>query len=240
MRVRFQRELIFAGVLFVLCAASEASAAEGKWGLGGFVDYNIPFRSLRDRFSNAPKYGGTLSYVRSQSVTAEIEFHHSKFDKGKPAAQPFVWPVDKKTYTSPKGQSTMTFNSLVINTLVFPGDENKSHGFQAKDYRYYIVVGGGFYRYKAVNKDLVYPAQTKAPINFDIVMEPQVDQRYTLAIDLGMGVEAFVTDNLSLDVRARYNFVVGELRPTLFYNLDRTWPIQLFDFGVGMKFYFWR
>lgn len=230
---------LFMVSLVVLCVVSEASAVD-KWGMGGFVDYNIPLLSLRDRFSNAAKYGATLSFVKNQAITVEMEYHHSNFSKGKLATKPFVWPVDKKTYTSPNARSTMVFNSVVFNALIFPGDENKSRAFRARAYRYYFLVGGGFFNYKGENRDLVHPAQTKQPIDLNFVIEPQVDQRYTPAVEIGFGLEGFVTDNLSVDVRGRYNLVVGELRPMLFYDLETTWPIQLFDLGVGLKIYFWK
>lgn len=238
-RLRSLKWGLLAMGLVALCGPSEAPASD-KWGMGGFVDVNIPFRSLRDRFSSAAKYGATFSFVRSSSFTAEIEYHRSNFDKGKLATMPFKWPVDKKTYTSPNARSTMMFNSVALNALLFPGEKNQSSGFRAKGYRYYILLGGGIYRYKAVNENLVYPAQTKQPIDLTNVMLPQVDQRYTLAADFGFGLEGFVTDNLSVDVRGRYNLVVGELRPMLFYNLETTWPIMLFDVGVGLKIYFWK
>jgi opacity protein-like surface antigen len=237
--MRLKKLLCLIGVLALLLA-SDVQAQEGKWGLGGFVNYNVPLKNLRDRYDNSVKYGSTLSYVSSQAVTVEIEYHYSKFDDGKLAAQSFVYPVDGNTYTSPNAKSELTFNSLAVNALVFVGEDNQSHVFKGKDYRYYLAVGGGFYRYKAVNENFVFPGQTTNPINMSLVMEPQIDERTTLAGNVGVGLEAFVTDNLSLDVRGRYNFVIGELRPMLFYGRDRTRPLQLFDLGVGLKLYFWR
>jgi opacity protein-like surface antigen len=114
------------------------------------------------------------------------------------------------------------------------------HGFKAKDYRYYMLVGGGLYRYKAVNENLVYPRQTTTAINLGLLMDTQVDQRYTLGGNFGFGVEGFVTDNLSVDLRGRYTFVVGELRPLLYYGLERTRPLHTLDVGASLKFYFWR
>ncbi|OGG53140.1 MAG: hypothetical protein A3F84_25265 [Candidatus Handelsmanbacteria bacterium RIFCSPLOWO2_12_FULL_64_10] len=235
--MRFLKWGLFAIGLAVL--VSDALAAEKEmWGIGGSAGLNVPARQLRDRFGSTTKYGATMNYVMGQATTLEIEYHHSKFDKGKIETMPFTWSVDKKVYTSPNASSTMAFNSLALNALIFPGEENQARGFKAKEYRHYILVGGGFYRYKSVTKNLVYPAQTKEPINLSYVMDPQVDQRYTLAVDVGVGLEGFITDNLSVDVRGRYNIVIGELRPMLFYNINQTWPIMMFDVGVGFKIYF--
>lgn len=237
--MRLKKVLCFLGVLLML-GTIDVSAQEGKWGLGGFVNYNVPLKNLRDRFSNTVKFGTTMSYVSSQALTVEVEYNYSKFDEGKLAAEPFVYPLDGVSYTSPDAKSTLTFNSVAVNALIFAGEDNQSHGFKAKDYRYYFAVGGGFYRYKAVNENFVFPGQTTNPINMATVMDPQVDSRTTLAGNVGVGLEAFVTDNLSLDVRGRYNLILGELRPMLFYGRDRTRPLQMFDLGVGLKLYFWR
>ncbi len=217
-----------------------AQAQEGRWGIGAFANYTIPITQMRERFDNSSKFGGTLNYVASQSTLIEVEYHYSKFDNGSPAKDTFIYAVDGSTQMSPEGVSEITFNSLVVNGLLFMGEENSSHGFKAKDYRYYLAVGGGMYRYKSVNENLVYPRQSSAAIDLSVVMDPQIDQRYTFGGNFGAGVEGFVTDNLSIDLRGRYNFVVGELRPMLFYGFDRTRPIQVLDIGAQMKFYFWR
>ncbi|MDA0712084.1 MAG: outer membrane beta-barrel protein [bacterium] len=227
-------------VAFMLFGGSPSQAESGKWGLGGFIDYNVPLNNLRDRYDSTTKYGATLNYVTSDALTVEIEYHHSKFDNGKLATDPWVYAVDGKSYVSPNATSELTFNSLAVNALIFLGDDNRSHGFKAKDYRYYLAVGGGFYSYKATNENFVFPAQNTEVLDLTLVMDPQIDQRTTIAGNVGTGLEAFVTDNLSLDVRGRYNFVVGELRPMLFYGRDRTRPMQFFDLGVGLKLYFWR
>lgn len=237
MRVTNVFYLLLALLLF---GGSPSQAQEGKWGLGGFINYHIPLKNLKDRYSNDVKYGATLNYVTSEALTVEIEYHYSKFDDGKLASDPFVYPANGLPYTSPNAVSELTFNSLAVNALIFLGEENSSHGFKAKDYRYYIAVGGGFYRYKALNENFVFPGQTSATPDLTVVMDPQVDKRTTLAGNVGVGLEAFITDNFSLDVRGRYNFIMGELRPMLFYGSDRTRPLQLLELGAGLKLYFWR
>ena len=227
------------GVLLVL-VSGDLFAQQSRWGLGGFANYHVPLSNLRDRYDQAGKYGINVNYIASELVTVEVEYHYSKFDNGKLAAKSFVYPIDGLEYISPNASSTMTFNSVAVNALVFVGEENRQHGFRAKDYRHYIALGGGFFRYNAENSNLVWPAQTSDPIDLNTVMDPQIDKRTTIALTTGAGIEAFVTDNISLDVRGRLNFVVGELRPMLFYDLERARPLMFFDIGAGVKFYFWR
>ena len=217
-----------------------ADTHQNRWGIGGFVNYQVPLFSLRDRYDQTGKYGFNLNYVASNLVTVEVEYYYSKFDDGKLATTPFTYPIDSQDYISPNASSTMTYNSLCVNALVFVGEENQLHGFRAKDYRHYLALGGGFFRYNAENRNLVWPAQTSDEIDLGAVMDPQIDKRTTIALTAGAGLEAFVVDNISLDVRGRLNFVVGELRPMLFYGLERTRPLMSFDVGAGVKFYFWR
>jgi len=234
--------LIFTAGLVALCAASDASAA-GKWAVGGFVDYNSPQRKLKDRFSSVGKFSGAVSYVKSDVLTVALEYNRANFKNGKLATMPFTWSVDNKKYTSPNASSTMKLNSFLVNAVVYPGAENQSHGFKPKDYRWYILVGGGYCDYKAVNKNLIYPGQTGGitkTLDPTKLMDPQVDKRVALDANIGAGVEAFITDSWAIDVRARYNFIVGEIRPMLLWNLERIFPIQFVDIGAGMKFYFWR
>ena len=217
-----------------------ADTHQNRWGIGGFVNYQVPLFSLRDRYAQTGKYGFNLNYVASNLVTVEVEYYYSKFNNGKLATTPFTYPIDSQDYISPNASSTMTYNSLCVNALVFVGEENQLHGFRAKDYRHYLALGGGFFRYNAENRNLVWPAQTSDEIDLGAVMDPQIDKRTTIALTAGAGLEAFVVDNISLDVRGRLNFVVGELRPMLFYGLERTRPLMSFDVGAGVKFYFWR
>jgi len=238
--VKFLKLGFMAVALTVLIAASDALAADGKdkWGLGGFFDQNVPLRAMKDRFGSAQKFGFNINYVMSQTATIEIEYHHSQFDHGKLEKLTWQWTGDKKFYSNPNAVSNMKWNGLAINAMIFPGEANKARGFKAKDYRYYILVGGGFYRYNNVTKNLIYPAQTTTTLNTSFYLDPQVDKRTTIAADVGVGLEGFLTDNISVDVRARFNAVIGELRPMLFYNIKQAWPLTLFDVGAGLKFYF--
>ena len=247
MRVRFLKWGLLSLSLAILVLAGDVLAAEVNWGFGGFVGLNVPYRQMSDRYSTAKKYGGSLNYVMGQTATLEIEYHHSQFNNGKLATKPFVWAVNKKTYTSPKANSEMTWKGLGLNAMVFPGEKNKTRGYKPKEYRFYVLVGGGFYRYRSTLSGMIYPAQTKGivdpvtkaqEIDPNVVMDPQVDQRYTLAANVGLGLEGFLTDNVSIDVRGRYNLVIGQLRPMLFYKVNEAWPIMMFDVGVGLKFYF--
>ena len=93
-------------------------------------------------------------------------------------------------------------------------------------YSPYLVVGAGFYDHLAAAENIVWPGQTEGDAKAAggggdadgdqipaVVMARQEDTRTALAATVGFGLEAFLTPTLALDVRARYHFMVTELRP---------------------------
>jgi hypothetical protein len=201
------------------------------------VAYNVPAFSLRDRFSATSKYGLSWQYMVGPKLILEAEYHRSEFDNGKLAAVPFLWSVDKKEYVSPAATSEMRFNSVALNLMIF----FDAPSFKAKDFVSYFIVGGGFYDYRAENRNFIFPGQTAAPLNTSLVLQPQIDTQTALAVNTGLGLQAFVLENIALDLRARYHIVVGELRPMFDWGIDKkTVPLQLVDLSAGVKFYFWK
>jgi opacity protein-like surface antigen len=240
--MKYKRYVLCGLVAILMLGISRVAvqAQESRWGVGAFADYSKPYLGLDDRWSSTGKFGGTLQYATSSATTIEIEYHYMKMDDGKPASLPFTYTTTGEEVENVNGKSEIKFNSVIVNALVFPGDENSQRGYKANDFRYFVLVGGGIYHYEAVNEDLVYPNQATIPIDMDLVMPVQEDKRYAYGMNFGAGVEAFVTPNLAIDLRARTNFVIGELRPVLFYDLEKIRPIATLDVGAGIKFYFWR
>jgi opacity protein-like surface antigen len=100
-------------------------------------------------------------------------------------------------------------------------------------------------------EDLVWPGQAVAvtgassldptggpgPDN-SLTLPTSHDRRAALTVNAGLGLEAFIISNVSLDLRARYHLTIGDLRPFNDFGLFQTFPIQQFDIGAGFKFYF--
>ncbi len=230
------RGLKVVGLVALLVMASAWSAGAqsvvGRWGVGAFANYNVPTFGFRDWYNNANKFGMTLSYVPATNVTVEVELHRTNFDKGSLETRTFTW-TDGKDYVSPNASSDMSFNSFLVNGLVRVGQHGEA--FKASGFTPYIAVGGGFYRYKNQVSGLLWPGQKNALTQ---ELESFTDQRYALGFNAGLGVEAFVIDNVAVDLRGRYNFVIGQLRPLEDWGLSETFPLQLLDIGAGIKFYF--
>jgi opacity protein-like surface antigen len=222
------------GLLILVFTVSTwpAVAQEGNWGVGVFANYNVPVFGLGDWYENDSKFGLNAAYVLASNVTVEMEFHHGNFNDGSLLTRTFTW-TDGNDYTSPNAASNMSLNSLLVNALVRLRQIGQP--FAASSFASYIAVGGGFYRYKNDVSGLLWPGQTGDLV---IEMDPFTDQRFALGINAGLGVEAFIIDNVAVDLRARYNMMIGDLRGLEDWELSETFPLQMLDLGAGVKFYF--
>ena len=175
-------------------------------------------------------------HLLTERLYLEVEYHHSDWDKGKLADKPFTWSVDGVDYLSPAAVQEMKMNSVAFNLLIF---HQGIPSFRAKDFTYYYQVGAGVYDYKAERRNFIYPNQKAEPLDVTLVMQPQIDTRVALSGHLGLGMQAFAWDNVALDVRARYHIMMGDIRPMYDWGVEtKTFPMMLFDVGVGLKFYF--
>ena len=130
----------------LVCAATVPVAAQdlqGRWGVGGFVAYNIPMYTFGDRWDGSTdKWGFNLNYVSSSRLTMEVEYHNAKFDNGVLETQPFTWGPTGKDYKSgdinADSAYDMKFNSLLLSGVVhFRKDRSMDGG----SYSPYLVVG---------------------------------------------------------------------------------------------------
>lgn len=220
-------------VLATLSGAAQGDDVSGRWGVGGFMDYNVPTLKFRDWYSSASKFGLAFLYVPAQKISVEVEYHRSHFKDGSPETRTFTWSVDKKPHLSPDASADMKFNSLLVNSLIHLGKTGPQ--YKASTFSPYLTVGGGFYRYKHNVSGLLWPAQKDALV---LTLPPYTDQQFAFGVNVGFGVEAFIIDNVAVDIRSRYNFVVGQLRPLEDWGLKETFPLQMVDIGGGLKFYF--
>jgi hypothetical protein len=227
--------ILVAGVMLLGSAAAEAQESARRLGIGGFLDYNRPILGMSKRYSQAVKMGGTISYVSSARTTVEMEYQYSKFGSGKLAGKTFVWQVDKNSYASPNARSDMKLQSGMINVLVRKHAQN---AFVRSKATPYLAFGTGFFHYVARDTGLVYPGQSRTPLNTAITMAPARDRRTALTVSVGAGFELFASEAFAFDLRGRYNFVLGELRPFEDWGISKAPSLNMIDIGVGLKFYF--
>jgi hypothetical protein len=244
------------GLLLISTTASAQVA--GKWGFGGFVSYTNPLFTFGERFNGgADKWGLNASYVSSSRLTLEAEYSHVNMKHGILETKEFTWSPASQVvnqYASidlnPNSRYSSRINGVLLSgEWFFNADRTMGEG----SFSPYIVVGGGFYDHKTVAENIVWPGQSpndakSAGGGLDangyqlptVVMNTQVDTRTAVTAALGVGLEAFLTPTIALDVRTRYHFILSELRPYDAWGLDKAFPLQMWDLSAGFKFYFWE
>jgi opacity protein-like surface antigen len=230
------RRLVWLGCIVVglLCTAGSSPAQETTFGVGGFFDFYAPLFNFRDMYSNGLKAGGSVHFRFSEDRIAEVEFHHARFSDGSLQERTFPFS-DGNNHLSPRAKADMTFNSVSVNWLFAVSDNGFGQGATP-----YLTFGTGLYDYESKVSGLIFPGQlpsgpTAAP-DPTIIMEPINDSRTSFSASFGGGVLIGVTEKAAIDLRVRYNVVMGELRPFLVWDVEKTYPFNLIDVGIGLKF----
>jgi hypothetical protein len=221
--------------LCFLLLAPAAPAQEQRWGLGGFGSLQVPIFGFRDRFGEMGKVGATLIYTYSSQKVFELEYHYAKAGSGQLEDRGFFWAIDKQLHPSPNAKSDITFNNFLINTLFFLW---KEVDLSSPGARPYLALGAGFYNYSSKVSGLIFPEQVAATLDPNFQLEPTEDTRTALGVNFGIGVQYFFSDKVALDIRGRYNLIMGELRPFELWGVKKTFPFNLIDIGMGLKAYF--
>ncbi len=226
----------FASLLF-LTGTTSAQEMGSHWGIGAFLDYNRSMFQLKDWYeSGRGEVGAVFTYTVNPRLSVEVEYHRSKFNNGTLEARAFTWSVDGNEYVSPHAVSQMQINSFLVNAIIRGGG---SGILQRGRYAPYLTVGTGFYDYKTDVQGLIFPGQKSEPLDQTLQIEPFSDTRTALGANMGLGVEAFAFDNISVDLRVRYNVLLGELRPMEAWGLSgQTFPLQFWNLRGGLRFYF--
>ena len=226
-------------LLLILCVAAllpnaQATAGEGAFGAGGFFDFYIPLFNFKDMYDSGTKFGGTAHYIYHKRKMVEVELHHARFNDGSLETRTFSFS-DGKEYTSPQAEANMTINSINANWLFALREQGFGQGATL-----YLTFGAGLHDYASKVSGLIFAGQTPsgagAPPDQNILLEPINDTRTAFSASFGGGVQIGLGDKAALDVRARYNIVMGELRPFLVWGIEKTYPFNLIDIGAGIKF----
>ncbi len=220
--------------IVVLLPNAQATAREGAFGAGGFFDFYIPVFNFKDMYDSGTKFGGTAHYIYHKRKMVEVEFHHARFNNGSLETRTFSFS-DGKDYTSPQAKASMTINSINANWLFALREQGFGQGTT-----FYLTFGAGLHDYSSKVSGLIFPGQIPsgagAPPDPTILLEPIDDTRTAFSASFGGGVQIGMGDKAALDVRLRYNIVMGELRPFLIWGIEKTYPINLIDIGAGIKF----
>lgn len=226
-------------ILIIFCIAvfvpnTQVTAQEGAFGVGGFIDLYVPLFNFRDMYDSGTKFGGSIHYVFRKRKIAEVEFHHAQFNDGSLQTRSFQFS-DGNDYVSTQAKSKMTINSINANWLFALKEEGFGQGAAP-----YLTLGVGLQDYSSKVSGLIFPGQIpsgpNAPPDPTIIQEPINDTRTSFSASFGGGIQFGLGDKAALDLRARYNVIMGELRPFLVWGVEKTFPFNLIDIGVGFKF----
>ena len=228
--------LVICGFLSLPVCSIRAEELVGRAGLGGYTGLYYPTMGLQERYHFSTKYGVYFLYTPGSRLTTEFEYHRAVFEPGLIVENPMRWPVDMKLYESPRGENSLVFNSFSVNGLYYFDDLTGEGGISAP----YFHFGGGFCHYNSATSGLIWPGQTSKPLDPEMVIPAFEDRAFGLTMSLGLGVEVRAGRQAALDIRARYNVVVGELRSMEAYGLTNVWPLQMIDVGIGIKYYIWK
>lgn len=226
------RIVCLVGFVVALGAPPSEAVKVGRSGIGVFGSLNVPVANFKTWYSASPKMGVSFNYVANSRIIPEIEYHYAKMQGGDLKNRTFVWPVDKQAHNSPEVTQKMTFNSLAANALFH------FRSLEEKGVKPYLMGGIGYYGYSNRVSGLIFPGQSGKTFDPTVKLNPFKDEGAAMTFAMGAGVSIPASNRLLVDVRARYNFILGELRPLEEWGILKTFPIMALDLVVGFK-YFW-
>lgn len=221
------------GFALLLVFTTTVFAQEARYGAGIFFDRNVPVLGFNDRYEASQIYGLVFDYQVNPRVTMEFEYHHATMEDGKIEGLAFTWPIDKQKYLSPEAKSRFNLNSFLINALAQLRTRENSDNMQLLPY---IAIGAGFYDYQDTITGLIYPGQRVAPLDASLHLDPVEDEHTALGANFGLGMTV-VQGRFGLDIRGRYNVILGDLRPMESWGLSNVFPLTMVDFRTTFKMY---
>jgi opacity protein-like surface antigen len=233
--MKIVRSICLLNLILVLCAGP--ARAEGKWGISILANYEFPVFTLNQWFpSGGAELGGALIRTVNDKWAVEVEGSWSKYSDGDLNTREFLWSVDGQTYSSPSAQSEMEWTTGVVNWVRSFNAEGVGPGKGGK--AAYMMLGTGFFRYTNKISGLIFPGQSRTPLDTSVLLRPVNDKRTSLGLNLGLGYQFFTGSSVALDVRGQYSVVMGHVRPLEAWGLQEAFPFQKFDLGARLKFYF--
>jgi opacity protein-like surface antigen len=229
--MRAAKFIFFAGIFLTTVSPGEA-VEKGQSGLGFFGSSHIPLFKFGEWYSVSPKVGLNYNYMVTPSTIAEIEYNYSDMSGGDLDMRTFTWSIDDQDYKSPNVSQSMRFHSVMASAQVHTREVG-SGGMVP-----YVTGGLGVYGFSNEISGLIYPGQTGKTLDQNLKLDPYKDEWAALTFSVGGGVTFAGSERILIDIRCRYNMMLGELRPLEDWGLRKAFPIQAIDLSVGIK-YFW-
>ena len=222
--------------LFILVAVtfSLAQSLSAQKSIAFLTGTGLPVSGLNDWYSATPVIG--LQYVISTDEITKVvmEFHYQNYSGGSIADRKFRWIVDYDNYKSPAADANMNWNDFIIKTRkYFP---NNTRSFAGKILQPFASYGLGLYNYTHQVSGLIYPGQSKKPLDTEYLLDPITDRRVAWGGNIGVGFDSSLGQNVSLALDLTYNAAIGYLRSFEDWGLKEVMPLQFLTIGIGFNY----
>ena len=222
--------------LFILVAVtfSLAQSLSAQKSIAFLTGTGLPVSGLNDWYSATPVIG--LQYVISTDEITKVvmEFHYQNYSGGSIADRKFRWIVDYDNYKSPAADANMNWNDFIIKTRkYFP---NNTRSFAGKMLQPFASYGLGLYNYTHQVSGLIYPGQSKKPLDTEYLLDPITDRRVAWGGNIGVGFDSSLGQNVSLALDLTYNAAIGYLRAFEDWGLKEVMPLQFLTIGIGFNY----
>ena len=222
--------------LFILVAVtfSLVQSLSAQKSIAFLTGTGLPVSGLNDWYGATPVIG--LQYVISTDEITKIvmEFHYQNYSGGSIADRKFRWVVDYDNYKSPAADANMNWNDFIVKTRkYFP---NKTRSFAGKMLQPFASYGLGLYNYTHQVSGLIYPGQSKKPLDTEYLLDPITDRRVAWGGNIGVGFDSSLGQNVSLALDLSYNAAIGYLRSFEDWGLKEVMPLQFLTIGIGFNY----
>ena len=222
--------------LFILVAVtfSLVQSLSAQKSIAFLTGTGLPVSGLNDWYSATPVIG--LQYVISTDEITKVvmEFHYQNYSGGSIADRKFRWIVDYDNYKSPAADANMNWNDFIIKTRkYFP---NNTRSFAGKILQPFASYGLGLYNYTHQVSGLIYPGQSKKPLDTEYLLDPITDRRVAWGGNIGVGFDSSLGQNVSLALDLTYNAAIGYLRSFEDWGLKEVMPLQFLTIGIGFNY----
>lgn len=222
--------------LFILVAVtfSLVQSLSAQKSIAFLTGTGLPVSGLNDWYGATPVIG--LQYVISTDEITKVvmEFHYQNYSGGSIADRKFRWVVDYDNYKSPAADANMNWNDFIIKTRkYFP---NNTRSFAGKILQPFASYGLGLYNYTHQVSGLIYPGQSKKPLDTEYLLDPITDRRVAWGGNIGVGFDSSLGQNVSLALDLTYNAAIGYLRSFEDWGLKEVMPLQFLTIGIGFNY----
>ena len=194
----------------------------------------VPISGLINWYSAAPILGMQYIIQNNENSKTIVEFHYHSYNDKSLSDREFFWMVDRNNYKSPEANAYMDCIDFIIKTRMYFPEKNRSFG--KRQVNPFASYGLGLYYYNHEVSGLIYPGQSKKPLDTELWLSPVTDKRYAWGANIGFGAETSLNNNLSMVLDINYNAAIGYLRPFEDWGLGEVMPLQFLTIGLGFNY----